>query len=77
MEDKELQLYLDIFQDIINITCILLMWVYFSKLLAVPVILLEFVRIGSYFNLGEKAKQNVEKTYADYLSGDISFKKKK
>ena len=69
MEDKKLDLYLDIFQDTINITCAVLLWIHVHWILALPVCLFTLVRIGAYFRLGQKASENVQKTYAEVLMG--------
>jgi len=66
-KDKKIQLWIDIIQDVINITCIYLLWVHVHWFFAIAIGICEFIRLGAYFKLGEKAKKSVEGTYAHYL----------
>jgi len=68
-KDKKLDLYLDIIQDTINITCIFLLWVHVNKFVAIIVALFEFIRLGTYIKLGQKAAASVQKTYNEVLLG--------
>ena len=64
---KKIQKWMDIIQDVINLTCIVVLWIYVSTFLAIIVGIYEFIRVGAYFSLATKLKNKVMKEYMKFL----------